>query len=59
MWLWNFAHNVMNMHVYELLGFVILAAGGVTAGVHKVKEKKKDSGEENPSPEEENKEENV
>lgn len=57
MWLWNFAHNVLNMHVYELLGFVILAAGGITAGAHKLKEKKSDSGEDEASPEtEENKE---
>lgn len=50
MWLWNFAHNVMNMHVWELLGLVVLAAGGITAGIHKQKEKKKAPGEDKSPP---------
>ena len=45
MWLWNFAHNVMNMHVYELFSLVVLAAGGITAGLHLLSNKKEKSEE--------------
>ena len=42
MWLWNFAHGRTPVHVYELLGIVLLAVMAIIAIVHHRKQKKRE-----------------
>ena len=42
MWLWNLAHEVIGLHVYELLSILLLAVILVVAAVHRYKQNKRD-----------------
>lgn len=42
MWLWNLAHEVIGLHVYELLSILLLVVILVVAVVHRYKQNKRD-----------------